>query len=65
MFRDILTDLGGVGVYGVLATLLFIAVFIAMVIWVLRLKKPYVDTMKHMPLEPDKPSPEHGDKNHG
>lgn len=66
MFRDVLSNLGGLGWYGLLSTLLFFACFIAVVIWVLRIKKPHVDKMKHLPLESDKPATdEEGEKDHG
>jgi cbb3-type cytochrome oxidase subunit 3 len=55
MFRAILSELGGIGVYGILSTLLFFACFIGIVVWVVRMKKRDVDHMKHLPLEPDKP----------
>jgi hypothetical protein len=53
MIRDALSNLGGVGVYGVISIALFFAVFLGVLFWAGRLKRPWLDTMSHLPLEPD------------
>ncbi len=53
MIRDALSNIGGVGLYGVLSITLFFATFIGLVFWAFRLKKPWLSTMSRLPLEPD------------
>lgn len=53
MIKDVLTKIGGVGVYGVISICLFFVFFISASIWALRLKKPYVQSMCELPLEDD------------
>ncbi len=61
MFRNIIENIGGVGLYGLISLLTFFAVFIAMTIWAMRLKKPYTDSMKNLPLDSDSPSAPSGE----
>jgi hypothetical protein len=51
MIQNVLTHIGGVGLYGVISICLFFAVFTGMVLWAFRLKKPYLDNMRALPLE--------------
>jgi len=53
MIRDALSNLGGVGVYGVISICLFFAVFLSLLVWAVRLKQPWLNTMSRLPLEPD------------
>jgi hypothetical protein len=53
MIRDVLSNLGGVGVYGVISICLFFALFLSLLIWAFRLKKPWLNAMSRLPLEPD------------
>jgi hypothetical protein len=53
MIRDALSHLGGVGVYGVISICLFFAVFLSLMIWAFRLRKPWLNAMSQLPLEPD------------
>lgn len=50
MIKNVLSDIGGVGVYGVVSICLFFAVFIGMLIWVWRMKKSFTSTMSALPL---------------
>jgi hypothetical protein len=50
MIKNVLSDIGGVGVYGVISICLFFAVFTGMLIWACRMKKPYLKDMSAMPL---------------
>ena len=43
--------MGGVGVYGIISICLFFAVFVGVLLWTLRLKKPYLNAMRELPLE--------------
>jgi len=59
MIQNVLTSIGGVGVYGIISICLFFAVFVGVLVWTLGLKKPYLDTMRELPLEdPAVPSPD-------
>jgi cytochrome c oxidase cbb3-type subunit IV len=57
MIQNVLRSIGGVGSYGVISICLFFAAFLGVVIWSLRLKKPYMDGMRSLPLENDAPVP--------
>lgn len=51
MIKNVLTNIGGIGIYGVVSICLFFAVFTGMLIWAFRMKKPYLKTMSSMPLD--------------
>ena len=53
MIQNVLTRIGGVSIYGVISILMFMAVFIAVGIWMLCLKKSYYTSMQALPLEDD------------
>lgn len=53
MIQNVLSHIGGVGNYGVIAVLLFFGVFAAVLVWTLRLRRPYLDHMSRLPLEGD------------
>jgi cbb3-type cytochrome oxidase subunit 3 len=50
MIKNVLSDIGGVGLYGVISISLFFAVFIGMLIWALRMKKSFAQSMSALPL---------------
>jgi cytochrome c oxidase cbb3-type subunit IV len=53
MIQNVLRTIGGVGGYGVISVCLFFAAFLGVVIWVWRLKRSYLDSMRDLPLEDD------------
>ena len=53
MIRSVLEQIGGVGIYGIISLTLFFAVFIGMVLRVIRLRRPYLSKMSSMPLQSD------------
>ena len=53
MIRNVLEQIGGVGVYGIISLTLFFAFFIGMLVWVLRMRKPYINDMSALPLQSD------------
>jgi hypothetical protein len=57
MIQDALSNLGGVGLYGVISICLFFAVFLSLLVWAIRLKKPWLTAMSRLPLEPDDDQP--------
>lgn len=64
MIRNVLSDLGGVGIYGIVSMLIFFTFFIGMLIWVFRLSRTYVSTMERLPMTPDNQSATDGDSRH-
>ena len=51
MVENVLNQIGGVGMYGVISVCLFFAAFIGVLVWTIRLKKPYLNSMRELPLE--------------
>jgi len=51
MIKNVLTDIGGIGIYGVVSICLFFAVFTCALIWSLLLKKADLDARSVLPLE--------------
>ena len=51
MVENVLNQIGGVGMYGVISVCLFFAAFIGVLVWTIRLKKPYLNAMRELPLE--------------
>lgn len=51
MVENVLSRMGGVGMYGVISVVLFFAVFIGVLVWMIGLKKPYLEEMRALPLE--------------
>lgn len=50
MIKNVLSDIGGVGLYGVISICLFFAVFTGMLIWAFRMKKQFAQSMSALPL---------------
>jgi hypothetical protein len=53
MIQQVLSSIGGVGNYGVIAVVLFVVVFAGVLVWTFGLRRPYLDHMSHLPLEVD------------
>jgi hypothetical protein len=51
MIENVLSRMGGVAMYGVISICLFFAVFIGVLIWMMGLKKSYLEEMRELPLE--------------
>jgi len=62
MVRNVLEQIGGIGIYGIVSMLLFIAVFLGALILVATMKKKHCDHMSMLPLDADGQSL--GDTNH-
>ena len=63
MIKNVLLDIGGVGLYGIIALSIFFLFFTGMLVWVMRLKKGYVAHAENMPLELNL-NEEEGNKDH-
>ena len=64
MIQNVLHDIGGIGLYGVISVCLFFAVFSAAVIHALLLKKPFLKSMSVLPLDDGQPAPAKGVSKH-
>ncbi|MBU0679150.1 MAG: cbb3-type cytochrome c oxidase subunit 3 [Verrucomicrobia bacterium] len=53
MIRNVVSEIGGIGVYGIISMLIFFAVFIGVIILVVTMKKSHVRHMKEMLLDPE------------
>ncbi len=51
MIKNVVSDIGGIGLYGVISICLFFAVFTGMLIWACRMKKNFAQKMSACPLE--------------
>jgi hypothetical protein len=56
MIKNVLTHIGGIGMYGVISICIFFAVFLGVLIWMLTLKKSYLKSMGELPLHDDEPA---------
>ncbi len=58
MIKNVLSDIGGIGIYGVISICLFFAVFTGALVWSLLLKKTDLDSRSLLPLDDGvRPSP--------
>jgi cbb3-type cytochrome oxidase subunit 3 len=55
MIQNVLTHLGGIGLYGVISLCLFCTVFVGVLAWTFVLRRAHVDRMARIPLEDDAP----------
>lgn len=53
MIQNVLSRIGGIETYGLISIGLFFATFLGVLVWALRLKKSYLDTMRELPLADD------------
>jgi hypothetical protein len=51
MIENVMHNIGGTSVYGVISICLFVAVFVGVLVWTIRLKQPYLKTMRELPLD--------------
>jgi cytochrome c oxidase cbb3-type subunit 4 len=51
MIENVMHHIGGVGMFGIISVLLFFAFFAGMVVWAASLKKPYLNSMRDLPLD--------------
>ena len=60
MIENVLHDLGGVGIFGIVSICLFFTFFSGMLLWAARLKKPYLNSMRDLPLDGGESAPRAG-----
>jgi hypothetical protein len=63
MIQNVLSGIGGVGIYGVISISLFFAVFVCVLLWTISLKKPYLNAMRELPLDGSAAPDSHADLN--
>jgi len=63
MIKNVLNEIGGVGIYGVISVCLFFIVFLGALVLALRHKQPFLKKMSALPLEDGEPST-NGDSRH-
>jgi hypothetical protein len=51
MIENVMHSIGGTSVFGIVSICLFVAVFVGVLVWTIRLKKPYLKTMRELPLD--------------
>jgi hypothetical protein len=51
MIQNVLSKMDGVSVYGVISICLFFAVFVGVLVWIIGLKKSYLEAMRELPLD--------------
>jgi hypothetical protein len=51
MIKNVLSDIGGVGLYGIISVCLFFIIFTTAIVWALLHKKSYCQTMSALPLD--------------
>lgn len=65
MIKNVLSDLGGVGLYGVISVCLFFTVFIGAMIWTFAQRKSLMESMGALPLADERTDePVAGDSRH-
>ena len=53
MFKHYLTTSENVDFFGLLSLLIFFLVFAAVILWVIKMKKNYINEMSNLPLDSD------------
>ncbi len=63
MMEQVMHHMGGVAAFGVISLCIFCVVFTIAFFWAMRLKKPYLEAMRQLPLEGDAAPQPHNDSN--
>jgi cbb3-type cytochrome oxidase subunit 3 len=51
MIKNVLSDIGGVGLYGIISVCLFFIIFTTAIVWALLRKKSFCQAMSALPLD--------------
>jgi hypothetical protein len=57
MEKEVLSNLGGVGIYGIISVCLFFTFFTGMLVWAACLRKSYLNSMRNLPLDDSERAP--------
>ena len=63
MYKEVLEKIDGIGLYGVISICIFFGFFSIMLAWAFALKKNYLQTMGHLPLDGNEIPEKSNDKN--
>ena len=55
MIEKVMHSIVGTSMFGIISICLFFAVFVGVLVWTIRLKQSYVNSMRELPLE-DEPA---------
>lgn len=50
MYKEILQSIEGVEIYPIISLIVFVVFFVGITIWLIRMKKDYINKMKNLPL---------------
>ncbi len=50
MIKNVLSDIGGIGLYGVISVCLFFVIFSGALVWAFLLRKPHLNALSQLPL---------------
>ena len=50
MIKNVLSDIGGIGIYGIISVCLFFTVFMSALIWACLYRKQFLSSMSTLPL---------------
>ena len=64
MIQNVLRDIGGIGLYGVVSVCLFFLVFSIALVRACLLKKSFLNSMSALPLDDGEPAPTKGVSHH-
>ncbi len=53
MYKELLQSIEGIEIYPLISLFIFLALFVGVVIWIVKLDKGYVKEMETLPLEDD------------
>jgi hypothetical protein len=51
MIENVVHDIGGVAIFGIISVCIFFGFFASVILWAGRLKKPYLNSMGDLPLD--------------
>ena len=51
MIKDVLGEIGGIGIYGVISVSLFFLIFTGALVWACVQRKPFLSKMSRLPFE--------------
>ena len=63
MFKEVLRDIGGIGLYGVISICLFFSVFVGSLVLACLHRKPFLDAMSSLPLQDSELQPKENHEN--
>ncbi|SIN85249.1 cbb3-type cytochrome c oxidase subunit 3 [Algoriphagus halophilus] len=53
MYKEVLRSIENIEIYPIISLLIFVLFFVAMLLWVIKVPKSYIDHMRSLPMEDD------------